>query len=132
MASLDGFVIDEHFGMGFSGTWHELASWHPEVAPQGMASLHQRIQRGGVFRVPDRRDWGSSVWIEIDCDAPELPESPQNQSNSTAVDSTADTLALPSGIEAAVQILADAMPKTIPEPAPTFTVEPPDSSKPVN
>jgi hypothetical protein len=23
---LDGFVIDEHFGMGFSGTWHELAS----------------------------------------------------------------------------------------------------------
>jgi hypothetical protein len=29
---LDGFVIDEHLGMGFSGTCHDLTSWHPEVA----------------------------------------------------------------------------------------------------
>jgi hypothetical protein len=29
---LDGFIIEEHFGMGFSGTWHDPTSWHPEVA----------------------------------------------------------------------------------------------------
>jgi hypothetical protein len=23
---LDGFVLDKHFGMGFSGIWHDLAS----------------------------------------------------------------------------------------------------------
>ena len=36
---LDGFVIDEHFGMGFSGSWHELASWHPEVEERGCGSV---------------------------------------------------------------------------------------------
>jgi hypothetical protein len=53
---LHGFVIDEHFGMGFSGTWHGLTSWHPEVVPQGTASLHQRIRS-----VRQIERWGSEI-----------------------------------------------------------------------
>ena len=43
---LDGFAIDEHFGMGFSATRHELASWHPEVerGPSERLVYTQRIR----------------------------------------------------------------------------------------